>query len=167
VFIDPNDPIALEVVRAYVVGKKQKGETIGLTSGCFDLIHYHHITFFTRCRRFCDHLFVGVDSDELVREVKGDSRPLIYDSRRAAMVDALKPVAFTFIINSVADFGRAAEIIRPTVIFKGEDFWGREAEIVGKEYAGKILIIRDLTDHMSTTAIMEEAARQVLLARGV
>ena len=165
--IDLNDPVAVEVVVSFVQRKKKIGESSGLTSGCFDLIHYHHLTFFTRCRRFCDHLFVGIDSDELVREAKGENRPLIYDWRRAAMVDALKPVSFTFIINSVTDFGRAAQIIHPNVIFKGEDFLGKEDTVVGREFAEKLMIIRDLADHMSTTAIMEEAARQVHAARGV
>lgn len=156
---DLNDPTAIEVITTHLQCARAKGQTVGLTSGSFDLIHFHHVLYFTRCRRDCDVLIVGVDSDELVRQRKGEGRPLIYDSRRVVMVDALKPVTFAFIMNSVEDFGIAAKIASPNVIFKNESFQDREDEIVGKQYAGRIKIVRDVVDHNSTTQILQEAAR--------
>jgi D-beta-D-heptose 7-phosphate kinase/D-beta-D-heptose 1-phosphate adenosyltransferase len=158
---DIRDPLAKEVLMAYLQTARESGKTIGLTSGSFDLIHFHHVLFFTRCQRYCDILVVGVDSDELVRERKGPGRPLIYDSRRLAMVDALKPVAFACIIGSVADFGLAAELVEPDIIFKNDTFAGRESEIVGKEHAKRIMIVSDVVEHTSTTEILKEAARIV------
>lgn len=156
---DLNDPAAIEVVQTYLRCARAKGQTIGLTSGSFDLVHSHHVLYLVRCRRSCDVLIVGVDSDEHVRERKGEGRPLIYDSRRAFMVDALKPVTFAFIMDSIEDFGLAAKICTPDVIFKNDAFSGREDEIVGKEYAKKIKIILDVVDHTSTTQILAEAAK--------
>ncbi len=158
---DLRDPLAKEVLKAYLETARANGKTIGLTSGSFDLIHFHHVLFFTRCQRHCDILVVGVDSDELVRERKGAGRPLIYDSRRLAMVDALKPVAFACIIGSVADFGLAAELVQPDVIFKNDAFAGRENEIVGREHAKCVMIVGDVVEHTSTTEILEQAARLV------
>jgi len=43
---------------------------VGITSGCFDLTHNYHLNYFLRCRRLCDILIVGVDSDDLVRKTK-------------------------------------------------------------------------------------------------
>lgn len=156
---DLNDPTAIEVVRTYLASVRLTGQTVGLTSGSFDLIHFHHVLYFTRCRRYCDVLIVGVDSDELVRERKGEGRPLIYDSRRVVMVDMQKPVTFAFIMNTLKDFGIAARLTAPSVIFKSDAFLGREREIVGKEYAGEIKIIRDVAEHTSTTDILNEAAK--------
>jgi cytidyltransferase-like protein len=156
---DLNDSTATEVIQTYLQCARAKGQTVGLTSGSFDLIHFHHVLYFIRCRRSCDVLIVGVDSDELVRERKGEGRPLIYDSRRVVMVEALKPVTFAFIMNSVDDFGVAAKITTPDVIFKSDAFRDREEEIIGKEYAKRIKIVRDVVDHASTTQIMEEAAK--------
>ena len=156
---DLNDSTAIEVIQTYLKCAREKGLKVGLTSGSFDLIHFHHFLYFIRCRRSCDVLIVGVDSDELVRERKGEGRPLIYDSRRVVMVDALKPVTFAFIMNSVADFGLAAKITRPDVIFKSDEFLGREDEIHGKEFAKEIKIVRDVVDHSSTTDILQEAAK--------
>ena len=156
---DVNDPTAIEVIQTYLQCSREKGQTIGLTSGSFDLIHFHHFLYFIRCRRHCDILIVGVDSDELVRARKGEGRPLIYDSRRVVMVDALKPVTFAFIMNRLEDFRLAAKITSPDVILKNDAFIGREEEIVGKEYARGTKIIRDVIDHSSTTQILEEAAK--------
>ena len=156
---DLNDPTAIEVIGTDLGCARSNGQTIGLTSGSFDLIHFHHVLYFIRCRRACDVLIVGVDSDELVRERKGEGRPLIYDSRRVVMVEALKPVTFAFIMNSVADFGLVAKITTPDVIFKSDAFIGREQEILGREHAGCVKIIRDVVDHSSTTDILQQAAR--------
>lgn len=159
---DLNDPTAIEVITTYLLCAREKGQSVGLTSGSFDMIHFHHVLYFVRCRRECDVLIVGVDSDELVRQRKGEGRPIIYDSRRVAMVEALKPVTFAFIMNSIEDFRTAARIIRPEVIFKNNTFEGREKEILGIEHAGRVKIVRDVVDHNSTTQIIQEAANIVV-----
>lgn len=156
---DLNDSTAIEVIQTYLQCAREKGLRVGLTSGSFDLVHFHHFLYLIRCRRSCDVLIVGVDSDELVRERKGEGRPLIYDSRRVVMVDALKPVTFAFIMNSVEDFAAAAKFIEPDVIFKNDAFLGREDEVLGKEYAGEVKIVRDVVDYTSTTQILKEAAK--------
>jgi len=156
---DLNDPTAIEVISTYIKCAREKDQTIGLTSGSFDLIHFHHFLYLVRCRRECDVLVVGVDSDELARERKGEGRPIIYDSRRVVMVDGLKPVTFAFIMDCVEDFGVAAKIIQPDVIFKNDFFTGKEDEIVGKKHAKRIRIIRDVVDHNSSTQLIEQAAK--------
>jgi len=159
-FFDLNDPDSVQVVQGCLNGARANGKTIGLTSGCFDLIHFHHFGFFIRCRRYCDFLIVGVDSDELVREAKGPSRPVVHDFHRAIMVGALRPVSFVFVMNSVADFGLVAKIFTPDFIFKNDDFKDRENEIVGHEYAKKIVILQDQVDHASTTDIIRTVVRR-------
>src|SRR3989344_5816915 len=156
---DLYDQTAIAVIQTYLQCAHGNGKKIGLTSGSFDLIHPYHVLYLTRCRRSCDFLVVGVDSDELVRMRKGEGRPLNYDSRRVVMVDAMKPVAFAFVMNSVEDFALASKLFTPDFIFKNDAFWGHEDEILGKEYAKEIRIIRDVADYTSTTQILEEAAR--------
>lgn len=144
--------------------KRRTKNTIGLTSGCFDLIHFQHFWYFIRCRRLCDILIVGVDSDEMVRKEKGPNRPFIFDFKRAIMVDALKPVSFTFVMNSPNDLRTAAELIRPNFLFRNDDFNGKEDEIWGKEFAEKIVIIHDVKDHTSTTEISNGVVDQLINA---
>ncbi len=156
---DINDELAEGVIATYLECVRKDGKTIGLASGSFDLIHFQHVLFLARCRRMCDVLIVGVDSDELVRERKGEGRPIIYDSRRVVMVDALKPVTLAFIMGSIEDFGAVAKLTKPDIIFKNDAFLGREQEILGKEHAGRIVIVRDVVEHSSTTEIVRAAAR--------
>lgn len=153
-FFDLNDEDSMLVVDGFLNHVKTKGKVVGLTSGCFDLIHFQHLNFFTRCRRDCDILIVGVDTDEIVRAGKGDSRPAIPDFQRALMVDGLKSVSFSFVMNGMKDFGRAAMLFRPDIIFKNDDFEGRENEIVGREHAKRIMIIKDQKYPESTTEII-------------
>lgn len=147
------------IVADAIVGLRTKGRLIGLTSGTFDLIHPHHLNYLVSCRRECDELIVGVDSDALVRKIKGPERPLIYDFARALMVDALKPVTFTFVMSDVTDFGAVAALVRPDYIFRNNEFLGREGEVVGREYAREVRIIRDIVSLTSTTEIVRAAAK--------
>jgi cytidyltransferase-like protein len=149
----------VERVRNLLLAAKAKGKIVGLTSGCFDITHPMHFQFFLRCRRNCHILVVGVDSDEQVRLDKGPTRPVFPDFQRAIMVDALKPVDFTFIMNGIDEFGKVAELIKPGVLFKNDSFKGREHEILGKEHADRIMIIHDQEIHTSTTAIITALSR--------
>ena len=155
-----HSPSDREVLSTYLAGARLHGKTIGLVSGSFDLLHFHHGLLLNRCGRMCDVLIVGVDSDELVRERKGNDRPVIYDMRRLMMVDWLKPVSFAFVMRSIEDFGDAAGIIKPNTIFKNDAFEGRENEVLGREHAGQIVIVKDVVDHASTGAIVR-ACREV------
>jgi len=141
--------------------KRKEGKTIGLTSGCFDLIHFQHFYYLFRCQRQCDVLVVGVDSDEMVRAEKGPERPFIFDYKRATMVDALKPVSFAFIMSGLEDLRSAAKIIRPDVLFRSSDFAGREDEVIGQEFARKLVIVHDVEDHASTTELSRAIAGRI------
>jgi len=59
-------------------------------------------------------------------------------------VDMQKPVAFTFIMNSLADHGTICRFLKPDVVFKNDSFVGIEKEIVGMEHTKELRIIRDV-----------------------
>src|SRR5690349_18810318 len=89
---------------------KTADKVIGITSGCYDLFHSLHLTYLQRCRRMCDILIVGVDSDDLVKKTKGDHRPIIPEHQRVNLVSALKCVDVAFIMGSVEDFRKAVSL---------------------------------------------------------
>jgi len=157
---DLNDTDSVRVVQGFLSGVRTDEECVGLTSGCFDLIHFQHFSFFIRCRRFCKYLIVGVDADEVVRMDKGPSRPIIPDFQRALMVDALRPVSFSFVMNGIEDFGRAAKLFSPDIIFKNDEFEGKEDTIVGREHAKRIIILKDQKYHDSTTEIIRHVTKR-------
>lgn len=158
---DFKDKRATRAITLLLNEERAKGRTVGLTSGCFDLIHFQHFWYFIRCRRHCDILIVGVDSDEMVRREKGPTRPFIFDFKRAIMVDALKQVDFTFVMHGLPDLKTVTELIRPTYLFRNNDFAGRESEVVGREFADEIIIIHDVEDHRSTTELSRDIATRL------
>lgn len=159
---DLRDVGEARAIITFLEEQRRRGFTIGLTSGCFDLIHFQHFRYFASCRQLCDILVVGVDCDQMVREEKGPNRPFIYDHERAIMVDALKPVSYVFVMNTPADLKLAAELIRPTYIFRNQEFLGREHEVWGREFAEKgVVIIHDVKVFTSTTEISQSIAQRL------
>jgi len=65
---------------------------IVLVGGCFDLLHYGHISFLTQAKSYGEYLMVALESDENVRKSKGDSRPIHTQSQRKEMLQALSCV---------------------------------------------------------------------------
>jgi glycerol-3-phosphate cytidylyltransferase len=61
------------------------------TSGCFDIFHHGHLNIIQQSRELCDHLIVGVSTDELIEQEKGRA-PLIPYRERASVITALSLV---------------------------------------------------------------------------
>lgn len=138
--------------------KLTSGCRVGLTSGCYDLFHYLHLVFLEKCKRQCDFLIVGVDTDSLVKHDKGDSRPIIPEAQRAVMLNAIKCVDAVFLMDSTGDFLKAAKELGVTTIFKNDRF--KPEEVIGKEYAN-VVIVPDVRIPVSTSEIIQECSRRM------
>jgi cytidyltransferase-like protein len=136
-----------------------KGKVVGLTSGCYDLFHHLHLVYLQRCRRQCDVLIVGVDSNDEISRVKGNDRPLIPEHQRIAIVSELQCVDAAFIMGNYHDFGKAVERLGANRIFKNQDSFNGEA-VLGADKA-ELVIIRDIANHSSTTQIVDMIAKQL------
>jgi len=136
---------------------KADGKRIGLTSGTYDLLHYLHFQFLEKCRRQCDVLIVGIDSDRLVQETKGKDRPLVPEGQRVAMVNAMKCVDAVYVQDSTDVWLQAVVELGVHVIFKNDQF--NPNEIIGREHA-EVVIVPDVHIPDSTTAIVEECIRR-------
>jgi cytidyltransferase-like protein len=127
------------------------------------MTHYYHLTTLQRCKRLCDILIVAVDSDRLVKETKGSTRPVFVEDHRVALIDGYKPVDFALVMDSLGDFKKVASWIKPDFMFKNDEFVGREEEIVGlKESGAKLIIIPDADVVSSTSAFVEKIKKEGL-----
>ena len=126
----------------------------GLTSGCFDLIHVGHVQYLQRCRTQCDILFVGVDSDEMVKRAKGPTRPVIPFVERLALINALGCVDNAIPLVELADLHRLSISLCITVVFKHAGF--REIDnVVGVTGTNaQLIIVPDVPGLVSTTEII-------------
>jgi len=125
-----------------------------MTSGTFDLLHDFHLRFLKQCRRQCDVLVVGVDSDLLVRERKGPKRPILTEFQREMMMNSIKYVEFVYILDSLADYTVVAEMLSVRRVFVNQTFAGREREVKVGSSGADVIIIPDLVEHDSTSGII-------------
>lgn len=139
---------------ARVAIERRKGARIVLANGCFDLFHVGHLRYLAGARALGECLIVGINSDERVKALKGENRPLMPARERAEIVSALKFVDLVTIFDepTVAELIRA---LRPDFHAKGTDYTSEtvpEREIV-REYGGTVAIVGDPKDHSSTDLI--------------
>ena len=128
---------------------------VGMTSGCFDLFHYSHLHYLERCRRRCDRLIVGVDSDAMVKQVKGEERPIIPQEQRLALLNALNVVDAVFVVHTLEDLDHVAQQFQVDKLFKHEGYAGLEGKIHGVSERTKLEIVPDVPGMISTTSIVE------------
>lgn len=98
---------------ACLAGLAKGGSVIGVTSGCFDMIHPLHIQYLQKCASKCQRLIVGVDSDDLLFKTK-KKMPVISEFDRAFIVSSLGVVDYTFIMDSLDDLKDVLSTIRRT-----------------------------------------------------
>ena len=127
---------------------------IGLTSGCFDIMHYYHLKYLEKCKRLCDILLVGIDSDSFVRKIKGPERPVFNEFHRSSLVDALECVDGTFIMDSIEHFEYIAVAFEPRYIFKNQAF--KDKPVAGTEFCKEVIIIDDVDEITSTTDFIKK-----------
>ena len=63
---------------------------IVLVGGCFDFIHFGHISFLKQAKALGNYLIVALESDQNVRHAKGDSRPIHTQAQRTQMLESLR-----------------------------------------------------------------------------
>lgn len=138
--------------------RRDRGETVAFTNGCFDILHAGHVDFLRRCRGEASMLVVGLNSDASVRaQKKGDNRPINTFEHRAAVLSALEFVDYVvgFEENTPEELIRR---IRPDVLIKGAD-WSAKG-VVGREIveaAGGRVVLLPLVEGLSTTAIVNRS----------
>ena len=137
-------------------GLKQSGRQIVFTNGCFDIIHAGHVRYLTAAKNFGDVLIVGLNTDESVRRLKGDSRPINNQDDRAEVLLGLKAVDHVIFFGEATAENLIAEV-KPNVYVKGGDYTLDtlpEAKIV-QRYGGRVELV-NLVAGRSTTNIVQK-----------
>lgn len=139
---------------------KAEGKKIVFTNGVFDLIHAGHVDYLSKAKKLGDVLIVGLNSDDSVRRIKGDKRPILKQEERAFVLSNLKPVDYVIFFDEDTPEKLISEII-PDILVKGAD-WSVE-KIVGKDiveqHGGKVMNIKFVNDQ-STSKIIDLIVRR-------
>jgi D-beta-D-heptose 7-phosphate kinase / D-beta-D-heptose 1-phosphate adenosyltransferase len=141
---------------SFVQRYRDSGRRIVFTNGCFDILHPGHVTYLTQAKALGDVLIIGVNTDESVRQLKGEGRPVNPLSDRLIVLSALSCV------DHVVPFAEATpknliRIVCPDIYVKGGDYT-RETlpETEAVEELGGVVRILPYVDNRSTTRLIHQ-----------
>ena len=133
---------------------RAKGKTVVFTNGCFDILHAGHVRYLSEAKKLGDILVVGLNSDDSVRRLKGEGRPVNPAVDRAEVLAGLRAV------DHVAVFGEATaeELIRrlqPDIYVKGGDYSLERLpeSVIVASYGGRTVLV-PLVEGRSTTNVI-------------
>ena len=153
---DDQDKIVSLAECVRIVGlRKNQGQRIVFTNGCFDILHAGHVEYLQQARRQGDFLVVGLNSDRSIRSIKGPDRPINEESRRARVLAALGCVDSVVLFSDDTPLELITALL-PQVMVKGAD-WQEEAIVGAREVTangGRVVRI-PFTTETSTTRIIE------------
>lgn len=144
---------------AKVVGHtRQKGGTVVFTNGCFDLLHPGHVHLLQAARSLGDVLIVAINTDESVRRIKDEGRPVYDETERAYMLSALACVDHVVLFHEETPIP-LLKLLKPDVLVKGGHY--AHDEVVGWDlvegYGGRVERV-PVMEGMSTTGTIERIA---------
>ena len=131
-------------------------DKVVFTNGCFDILHVGHVKYLQQARSLGDALVVGLNSDDSVKRLKGETRPVQCEEDRAEILAALEcvDVVVLFAEDTPLDL---IKTIEPNVLVKGGD-WSVD-KIVGSDFVrgrGGEVHSLPFVQGRSTTSIIEK-----------
>jgi rfaE bifunctional protein nucleotidyltransferase chain/domain len=137
-----------------VAAWRRAGDSVTLANGCFDLLHVGHVRYLHAAKQLGGRLIVAINSDESVRALKGEGRPVMPAEERAEILSALADVD-AVVIFSEPDVRALIREVHPDVHAKGTDYTADtvpERDAVA-ECGGRVEIVGDPKDHSATQII--------------
>ena len=139
--------------------RKQK-KTVVFTNGCFDILHAGHVRYLTEAKKLGDVLIVGLNSDDSVRKLKGEGRPVNPATDRTEVLEGLRAVDHVIVFEE----DTAEEMVRqlqPDVYVKGGDYSIDrlpESSIVAS-YGGRTVLV-PMVEGRSTSNVIRKLQRK-------
>jgi len=145
-----------EEIEKTVQRLRSKGSKIVFTNGCFDILHKGHVSYLDVAKSFGDILILGLNSDESVKRLKGENRPINNQEDRGFILAALESV--DYVVNFSQDTPyELIKLIQPDVLVKGADYEG--CDVVGSDIAKELKLVTFI-DGKSTTKTIEQIKNQ-------
>lgn len=138
---------------------RRAGDRIILANGNFDLLHVGHVRYLHGAKALGGRLVVAINSDESVRSLKGEVRPIMPEDERAEIVAAFSDVDAVVIFPEL-DVRAIIGEIQPDVQAKGTDYTEDsvpERDAVA-EYGGRVAIVGDPKNHSTSEIIRSRLA---------
>jgi D-beta-D-heptose 7-phosphate kinase/D-beta-D-heptose 1-phosphate adenosyltransferase len=147
--------VGLDTLKRELARRRQAGQRIAMTNGCFDLLHPGHVASLQAARHQGDCLVVGLNSDRSVRELKGESRPIIDQKGRSEMLAALACVDYVVIFDEASVEPLINQVL-PDVLVKSDQY--SADRVVGQQsiqiHGGHVVRVPH-KPHYSTSTLIE------------
>ncbi len=128
------------------------------TNGCFDIMHSGHLKTINEAKKLGDKVIVGLNTDDSVKLLKGDSRPINRYNEREDLLASLQYVDFVIPISSKTPESVIRQV-QPDKIVKGGDY--KVEDVAGCEVVGKDNVyIIPLVPNLSTSKIIERVKNE-------
>ena len=148
--------VSKDMLLAGVAEAKARGQKVIMTNGCFDILHAGHVSYLEQARQMGDRLIVAVNSDESVKRLKGEKRPIVPLSQRMAVLAGLASVDWVVSFDEDTPESLICEVL-PDVLVKGGDY--KAEEVAGyfcvKENGGDVEILHFI-DGCSSSQIVNK-----------
>ncbi len=135
---------------------KADGDKVVFTNGCFDLLHQGHIDYLCKAADLGNKLVVGLNTDNSVKRLKGEQRPIIAEQSRALLLAALQFIDLVVLFDENTPYELISKIF-PDILVKGNDY--TICEIAGHDivtgHGGKVITV-DLLESFSTSSLIEK-----------
>ena len=151
----------LSKLKASIKVWNSKGKKVVFTNGVFDLLHIGHITYMAKAAELGDKLIIGLNSDNSVKRIKGEDRPVNDQNSRAALLAAL------FFVDAIVVFEEDTPLnvittLMPDILVKGADY--SVENIVGAKEVmangGEVKTI-NFVEGYSSTSIIQKIRNQI------
>ncbi|NCO42415.1 MAG: 3-deoxy-manno-octulosonate cytidylyltransferase [Armatimonadetes bacterium] len=148
---------------------RRQGKRVVFTNGCFDLLHVGHVRYLKAARALGDALVVGLNSDSSVRQLKGETRPLVAEDERAEVLAALDCVDYLSLFSELRP-NDLIQAVKPATHVKGGDYKVEdlpEAPLV-RSLGGEVVVVPVVPGRSTTNLIhrMGEGAPPAPAAAG-
>ena len=152
--------LKLSALSRKLTALRREGRVIAFTNGCFDILHYGHVSYLEAAKRKDRILVVGMNSDASVRGLKGPERPIVPQDQRAAVLAGLACVDFVVLFDDPTPY-TLIKAIQPDILLKGADWKGKEVagSDVVKAGGGRVEFVTFVA-RLSTTNIVEKIRQQ-------
>jgi D-beta-D-heptose 7-phosphate kinase/D-beta-D-heptose 1-phosphate adenosyltransferase len=120
------------------------------TNGCFDILHSAHIELLKFAKSKGDILVIGLNSDDSIKRIKGNERPINDINERSKILSLLDFIDYIIIFNDDTPF-EIIKKLKPDKLVKGGDY--NIENIVGKEYVKEVILFNYIENKSSTNII--------------
>lgn len=123
-----NKIISFDNIQKQVLKWREENKKIVFTNGCFDIIHRGHVDYLSKAKDLGDILIIGLNTDQSVRNIKGNTRPIQDENSRAIILASMQFVDAIVFFSEPTPYTLIKEI-QPDILVKGADY--KKEDIVG------------------------------------